>query len=97
MQANALKMMEKMKGTSDVMKVLLDHCCSILLDAESVQILVETICGMLHDLNDCTHDEDKTILQRVQLLKVNFLYLQLSSLVKIYRTCGVTCRDCVIV
>ena len=59
-----------MKGVSEVIKVLLDHCCSILLDVESVQILVEKICEDIHNSDDCIADDDQVALQKLQLLKV---------------------------
>ena len=65
-------MMEEIKGVSEIMKVLLDHCCSILFDAESVQILVEKVCEGVHCLDDCIGDDNKT-LQKLQLLKVIIL------------------------
>eukprot|EP00731_Ephydatia_muelleri_P031203 Em0022g717a len=71
-KANILKMVEEMKGVSEVIKVLLDHCCSILLDVESVQILVEKICEdmHIHNSDDCIADDDQVALQKLQLLKM---------------------------
>ena len=70
-KANVLKMVEEMKGISEVMQVLLHHCCSILLDVESVQILVEKICEDIHNPDDCiTDDDDKAALKKLQLLKM---------------------------
>lgn len=75
LQANVLKMVEEMKGISEVMQVLLHHCCSILLDVESVQILVEKICEDIHNPDDCiTDDDDKAALKKLQLLKVIIVY-----------------------